>query len=199
MKQRWKDIQSHRMWKIDRTEMSEVAHFSLRYPCKYCVKGQLISKGLVSILNSSKTNKKFDLQYYDTSGWLVFVRFLEELKTTKSPFEINWPLVLVLLDLILWCISVMTYVKFKFLWPSKKIWTVGAQVGAQFLTQSLYYASATSAGEIRWRTIAYHPDDFSSIFLQWSFERLHCNQSIKGFRLMIILSNIWERQDKSQG
>ena len=26
-----------------------------------------------------------------TSGWLVFVRFSEELKTPKSPFEINWP------------------------------------------------------------------------------------------------------------
>ena len=136
-----------------------------------------------------KTNKKFDLQYYDTSGWLVFVRFLEELKTPKSPFEINWPLVLVLRHR-LWILFCDV-----FQWPSKNIWTVGAQ----FLTQSLYYASATSAGEIRWRTIAYHPDDFSSIFLQWSFERLHCNQSIKGFRLMIILSNIWERQDKSQG
>ena len=53
-------------------------------------KGQLISKGLVGILNSSKKRtKKFDLQYYDTSGRLVFVRFLEELKTPKSPFEIN--------------------------------------------------------------------------------------------------------------
>ena len=56
-------------------------------------KGQLISKGLVGILNSSKKwTKKFNLQYYDTSGWLVFIRFLEELKTPKSPFEINWPL-----------------------------------------------------------------------------------------------------------
>ena len=56
-------------------------------------KGQLISKGLVGILNSSKKwMKKFDLQYYDTSGRLVFIRFLEELKTPKSPFEINWPL-----------------------------------------------------------------------------------------------------------
>ena len=54
-------------------------------------KGQLISKGLVGILNSSKKRtKKFDLQYYDsTSSRLVFVRFLEELKTPKSPFEIN--------------------------------------------------------------------------------------------------------------
>ena len=57
-------------------------------------KGQLISRGLIGILNSSKKQtKKFDLQYYDTSGRLVFVRFLEELKTPKSPFESNWPLV----------------------------------------------------------------------------------------------------------
>ena len=53
-------------------------------------KGQLISKGLVGILNSSKKRtKKFDIQYYDTSGRLVFVRFLEELKTQKSLFEIK--------------------------------------------------------------------------------------------------------------
>ena len=59
---------------------------------------QLISKGLVGILNSSKKRtKKFDLQYYDTmtydtSGRLVFVCFLEELRTPKSPFEIRGPL-----------------------------------------------------------------------------------------------------------
>ena len=54
------------------------------------LKGQLISKGLVGILNSSKIQpKKFNLQYYNTSGCLVFVRFLDELKTPKSPFEIN--------------------------------------------------------------------------------------------------------------
>ena len=86
------------------------------YPCQYCgkrsyqksdmkkhtyihtgkrslytlPKGQLISKWLVGILNYSKKRmKKFDLQYYDTSGWQVFVCFLQELKTPKSPFEIN--------------------------------------------------------------------------------------------------------------
>ena len=57
------------------------------------VKGQLISKELVGILNSSiKRIKKFNLQYYDTSGRLVFVSFLEELETSKSSFKINWPL-----------------------------------------------------------------------------------------------------------
>ena len=39
-------------------------------------KGQLIPKGLVGILNSSKKRtKKFDIQFYDTSGRFVFVRF----------------------------------------------------------------------------------------------------------------------------
>ena len=57
----------------------------------YCaLKGQLISKGLVGILNSPKKwTKKFDLQYYDTSGRLVFIRFLEELKTPKSPLKLT--------------------------------------------------------------------------------------------------------------
>ena len=44
-------------------------------------KGQLISKGLFL---SSILPKK--------SSWIVFVRFLGELKTPKRHFEINWPL-----------------------------------------------------------------------------------------------------------
>ena len=39
-----------------------------------------------------KTNERIQFYFYDTSGWLVFVCFLEELKTPKSPFEINWHL-----------------------------------------------------------------------------------------------------------
>ena len=51
-------------------------------------KGQLISKGLFAILNSSKKRtNKFDLNYYDTSGRLVFVRFLEEFEDTKKTFR----------------------------------------------------------------------------------------------------------------
>ena len=34
-----------------------------------------------------KTNKKYDLQYYDTSGRLVFVRFLEKIEDTKKSFQ----------------------------------------------------------------------------------------------------------------
>ena len=32
------------------------------------------------------------LYYYDTSGRLSFVRFLEEIDDPKKHFEINWPL-----------------------------------------------------------------------------------------------------------
>ena len=92
-------------------------------------KGQLISKGLVGILNSSKKRtKKFDLQYYDTSGQLVFILFLEELKTPKSPFKINWPLIInrdnSSLSLRKICISdqsnkylIFNYCYFKSAWP----------------------------------------------------------------------------------
>ena len=49
------------------------------------VKGQLISKGLFGILNySKKTNEQIQLNYYDTSGRIVFVRFLEEFEDTKK-------------------------------------------------------------------------------------------------------------------
>ena len=40
-----------------------------------------------------KTNEKIQPNYYDTSSRIVFVRFLEELKTPKRHFEMNWPLV----------------------------------------------------------------------------------------------------------
>ena len=37
-------------------------------------------------------NKRIQLYYYDTSGRLVFVHFLEEIeKNLKKHFEINWP------------------------------------------------------------------------------------------------------------
>ena len=47
-------------------------------------KGHLILKGLFGILNSSKTNS---IMYYDTSGRLVFVHFLEEIEDTKKTFR----------------------------------------------------------------------------------------------------------------
>ena len=55
-------------------------------------KGQLISKGLFGVFNSSKKRtKKFDLAstMVCTSSRIIFVRFLEELKTPKRHFGIN--------------------------------------------------------------------------------------------------------------
>ena len=46
-------------------------------------KGQLISKGLFGILNSPKKRTK----KYDTSGRLVFVRFLGKIEDTKKTFR----------------------------------------------------------------------------------------------------------------
>ena len=57
-------------------------------PLQHESKGQLISKGLFGILNSSKKRtKKFDLIMYYTSGRLVFIRFLEEFEDTKKTFR----------------------------------------------------------------------------------------------------------------
>ena len=42
---------------------------------------------------SQKTNKKIWLYYYGTSSWIIFIRFLGELKAPKRHFKINWPLV----------------------------------------------------------------------------------------------------------
>ena len=48
------------------------------------VKDQLISKGLFDVFNSSKNERKhIDLRSN------FFINFLEEFKTSKSPFEIN--------------------------------------------------------------------------------------------------------------
>jgi hypothetical protein len=51
-------------------------------------KGQLFSKGLFGIINSSKkANQKIRFYYYDTSGGLVFVRFFGEIEDTKNTFR----------------------------------------------------------------------------------------------------------------
>ena len=68
--------------------------------------GQLISKGNISVFNSSK-KRTWNFKFYPSLlGQKYFVRFLEELKKTKWPFEIIWPLViskiLQILDLQPW-------------------------------------------------------------------------------------------------
>ena len=51
-------------------------------------KCQLISKGLFGNPQfSQKTNEKIRLYQYDTSGRLVFVRFLGEIEATKKAFR----------------------------------------------------------------------------------------------------------------
>ena len=60
---------------------------------KLILNGQLISKRLFGIFHSSKNwTKKFLPNYYGTSSRIVFVHFLEELKTQKRHSKINWPL-----------------------------------------------------------------------------------------------------------
>ena len=53
--------------------------------------GQLISKGLFGILNSSKNERKKGMIVL-LDWFCLFIKFifLEELKTPKSPFEISW-------------------------------------------------------------------------------------------------------------
>jgi hypothetical protein len=56
-------------------------------------KGQLISKGLFGILNSSKKwTKKFDLTTMIPQVDLFSSVFWKNLKTPKRHFDINWPL-----------------------------------------------------------------------------------------------------------
>ena len=77
-------------WKFSTCYVSEVAQYYLillfKYTTEKLLKGQLISKCLFGIFNSSKKRtEKFDLQYY---VWYpnrcVFFCFLGELKTSKS-------------------------------------------------------------------------------------------------------------------
>ena len=56
-------------------------------------KGQLISKCLFGVFNFfQKTNKNKSTWGIKVVKSNYFVRFLEELRIPKSPFEINWPL-----------------------------------------------------------------------------------------------------------
>ena len=51
-------------------------------------KGQLISKWFFGVIDFfQKTNERIRLYYYDTTGGLVFVRFLEEIEDTKKTFR----------------------------------------------------------------------------------------------------------------
>ena len=80
------------MVKVVKFRYSEKATKFLNF-LTFLTKGQLISKCLFGIFNSPKTKrrKKFDFitMIPVTSSQIVFVRFLEELKTPKRLFEIK--------------------------------------------------------------------------------------------------------------
>ena len=57
-----------------------------RFHIFYCTKCHLISKWVFSILPKNE-QKKIQIYYYDTSGRLVFVRFLGEIEDTKKTFR----------------------------------------------------------------------------------------------------------------
>ena len=66
-----------------------------RWNSKLVSKGQKLSKWFFQVdVSSKKTNERILLYYYETSGWLVFIRFWRKSKTPKRHFEINWPLVM---------------------------------------------------------------------------------------------------------
>jgi hypothetical protein len=67
--------------------MSPPSFESHRRACYF--KGQLISKGLFGMYPQffQKTNEKIRLNFYDTSGRLVFVRFLEGFEDTPKTFR----------------------------------------------------------------------------------------------------------------
>ena len=82
------------------------------YVLPFMRKGQLTSKGLFGILNSSKKQtKKFG--YHVVSGWVVFVHFLEEIDNTNNTFRKN-----------LTSSKVNKFRIFFQFWPSENIWTL---------------------------------------------------------------------------
>ena len=62
----------------------------VRSPARFQLvsKGKFISKWFFGVIDFlQKTNERIRLYYYDTSGRLVFVRFLEEIDDPKKPFR----------------------------------------------------------------------------------------------------------------
>ena len=74
----------------EQPQQSEDSLKSCPLVCNIATKGQLISKELFGILESrffQKKNQDIQINYYDTSGRLVFVRFFEEFEDTKKTFR----------------------------------------------------------------------------------------------------------------
>ena len=76
-------------------ELFLIDHYLLRITKKHINKTQVVFKGhlisewfLGSSISSKKQTNEFNFtMYYDTSGRLVFVRFLEEIDDPKKPFR----------------------------------------------------------------------------------------------------------------
>ena len=73
-------------------KLSTIIKFIIQ-PISEFIKGQLILEGNFSVFNSpQKTNLKMFIFAPSLLRQKFFVRFLGELKKSKCPFEINWPL-----------------------------------------------------------------------------------------------------------
>ena len=88
------DVFSAQGWELIMKEnICNVHSTCVAWWISHYVTGQLISKGLFGILNSSrKWTKRFDLP----TGRLVFIRFWKNLKTLIRHFEIKWPLAFII-------------------------------------------------------------------------------------------------------
>ena len=53
----------------------------------FCLKARRIRNNFFSRRFFQKTNKQIRLYFYDTSGQLVFIHFLEEIEDTKKTFQ----------------------------------------------------------------------------------------------------------------
>ena len=84
-------------------------------------------------------NKRIWLYYYDTSGQLVFVRFLEEIDDTKKPFRNNWPLRAYCPNIYLWmCCKILSFLQSCLKQNDKETWRKSLQRPQSPFTNSLW-------------------------------------------------------------
>ena len=88
------EFMSNLRWNQDSNSQN---YLFLNLSCKYSIYIRTVSyyyfeRGFDVFDFLQKTKEGIWLYYYDTSNWLVFVRFWRKSTTTKNNFEINWPL-----------------------------------------------------------------------------------------------------------
>ena len=66
---------------VDLAKMNRKLQHSISF------KGQLISKALFGVLNSSRKQKRNWCNYYDTSGQIVFVRSFGKIEMAQKTFQ----------------------------------------------------------------------------------------------------------------